>query len=100
MIGAQDPLQASLTRAIERVGPYLRAYRVYLEPPASAETVAAPDLVRREPLRHYAARAVKEWSDRPWDEDPRAAVSRLMADVARCSHRIRLRRPGRQTAIR
>ena len=78
MIGAQDPLQASLTRAIERVGPYLRAYRVYLEPPASAETVAAPDLVRREPLRHYAARAVKEWSDRPWDEDPRAAVSRLV----------------------
>jgi ferric iron reductase protein FhuF len=34
--------------------------------------------MRPEILRHYAARAVKEWSDRPLDEDPRAAVSRLI----------------------
>ena len=78
MIGEREPLQASLTRAMERVGPYLRAYRVYLDPPADAETIAATDLVQREPLRHYAARAVKEWSDHPLDEDPRAAVSRLV----------------------
>src|SRR4029077_7522551 len=30
----------------------------------------------------YAARAVKEWSDHPLDEDPRAAVSRLVRRYA------------------
>ncbi len=82
MIAATGGLQAALTDAVARVGPYLRAYRAYVEAPAGIEVVAAVELAKREPMRAYAARAVKEWSDHPLDEDPRAAVSRLVRRYA------------------
>src|SRR5207248_811421 len=68
----------ALDDAIDGMRPFARPYPTYLERPEGVETISAAELVRREPLRRYAARAVKEWSDRPWDEDPRAAVSRLV----------------------
>ena len=78
MIAADQALQAALARAVESVGPLARPYPIYLAEPSGAESIAAIDLMQPETLRHYAARAVKEWSDRPLDEDPRAAVSRLI----------------------
>ena len=78
MIAADQALQGALDRAVASVGPLARAYPIYLAEPPGAESIAAVDLMERETLRHYAARAVKEWSDRPLDEDPRAAVSRLI----------------------
>ena len=78
MIAADQALQAVLDRAVESVGPLARPYPIYLAEPPGAESIAAVDLMQPERLRHYAARAVQEWSDRPLDEDPRAAVSRLI----------------------
>ena len=78
MIAADQALQAALDRAVESVGPLARPYPIYLAEPPAAESIAAVDLMQPETLRSYAARAVKEWSDRPLDEDPRAAVSRLI----------------------
>lgn len=78
MIAAEGALQAALVRAVESVGPLARPYPIFLAEPSGAESIAAVDLMQPETLRHYAARAVKEWSDRPLDEDPRAAVSRLV----------------------
>ena len=78
MIAADQALQAALDRAVESVGPLARPYPIYLSEPPGAESIAAVDLMQPEILRSYAARAVKEWSDRPLDEDPRAAVSRLI----------------------
>jgi hypothetical protein len=78
MIAADQALQAALDRAVESVGPLARPYPIYLSEPSGVESIAAVDLMQRETLRSYAARAVKEWSDRPLDEDPRAAVSRLI----------------------
>ena len=78
MIAADQALQTALDRAVESVGPLARPYPIYLVDPPGAESIAAVDLMQPETLRHYAARAVKEWSDRPLDEDPRAAVSRLI----------------------
>ena len=78
MIAAKAPLQAALAEAVDGMGPLARPYPIYLAAPAGAETIAAKELMRGETLRGYAARAVKEWSDHPLDEDPRAAVSRLI----------------------
>ena len=78
MIAADQALQAALDRAVESVGPLARPYPIYLTQPPDAESIAAVDLMERETLRRYAARAVKEWSGHPLDEDPRAAVSRLI----------------------
>jgi ferric iron reductase protein FhuF len=78
VIAADQALQAALDRAVESVGPLARPYPIYLAEPPDAESIAAVDLMQSDTLRHYAARAVKEWSDRPLDEDPRAAVSRLI----------------------
>jgi hypothetical protein len=78
VIAAAEELQTALDRAVESVGPLARPYRIHLAAPAGAETIAATQLMRPEVMRSYAARAVKEWSDRPLDEDPRAAVSRLI----------------------
>jgi len=78
MIAADQALQAALDRAVESVGPLARPYPIYLTQPLDAESIAAVDLMERETLRSYAARAVKEWSGHPLDEDPRAAVSRLI----------------------
>ena len=78
MIAADQALQAALDRAVATVGPLARPYPIHLAEPPDAESIAAVDLMQPEALRHYAARAVKEWSDRPLDEDPRAAVSRLI----------------------
>jgi ferric iron reductase protein FhuF len=78
VIAADQKLQAALDHAVESVGPLARPYPIHLAEPAGAESIAAVELMRPEILRHYAARAVKEWSDRPLDEDPRAAVSRLI----------------------
>jgi hypothetical protein len=78
MIAADQALQAALDRAVESVGPLARPYPIYLTEPQGCESIAAVDLMQSETLRRYAARAVKEWSDRPLDEDPRAAVSRLI----------------------
>ncbi len=78
MIAADQDLQTALDRAVESVGPLARRYPIYLSEPPGAESIAAVDLMQPETLRSYAARAVKEWSDRPLDEDPRAAVSRLI----------------------
>ena len=78
MIAADQALQAALDRAVESVGPLARPYPIYLSEPSGVENIASVDLMQRETLRSYAARAVKEWSDRPLDEDPRAAVSRLI----------------------
>ena len=78
MIAADQALQAALDRSVESVGPLARPYPIYLREPPDAESIAAVDLMQPETLRRYAARAVKEWSDRPLDEDPRAAVSRLV----------------------
>jgi len=78
VIAADQALQAALDRAVESVGPLARPYPIYLAGPADAESIAAVDLMKPDTLRDYAARAVKEWSDRPLDEDPRAAVSRLI----------------------
>jgi len=78
MIAADQALQTALDRAVESVGPLARPYPIYLAEPPGAESIAAVDLMESVTLRRYAARAVKEWSDRPLDEDPRAAVSRLI----------------------
>lgn len=78
MIAADRELQAALDNAVESVGPLARPYQIHLTTPAGAESIAVIELMRPQVLRHYAARAVKEWSDRPLDEDPRAAVSRLI----------------------
>jgi ferric iron reductase protein FhuF len=78
MIAADPKLQAALDSAVESVGPLARPYQIHLTTPAGAESIAAIELMRPQILRHHAARAVKEWSDRPLDEDPRAAVSRLI----------------------
>ena len=78
MIAADQGLQAALDRAVESVGPLARPYPIYVAEPPGAESIAAVDLMESVTLRRYAARAVKEWSDRPLDEDPRAAVSRLI----------------------
>ena len=78
MIAADQALQTALDRAVESVGPLARPYPIYLTEPPGSESIAAVDLMQPETLRSYAARAVKEWSDRPLDEDPRAAVSRLI----------------------
>jgi ferric iron reductase protein FhuF len=78
MIAADQALQAALDRAVESVGPLARSYPICLTAPAGVESIAAVDLFQPDTLRSYAARAVKEWSDRPLDEDPRAAVSRLI----------------------
>lgn len=78
MIAADQALQAALDRAVGSVGPLARPYPIHLVQPPDAESIAVVDLMQPETLRHYAARAVKEWSDHPLDEDPRAAVSRLV----------------------
>jgi len=78
MIAAEEALQTALARAVESVGPLARPYPIHLAEPFGAESIAAVDLMQPVTLRHYAARAVKEWSERPLDEDPRAAVSRLI----------------------
>jgi ferric iron reductase protein FhuF len=70
-------LAAALREAAESVGPYQRAYPVFVETPPHMEAVALRDLVEPDQLRAYAARAVSDWSDHPADEDPRAAVSRF-----------------------
>lgn len=75
--GSAD-LGAALADACERVGRFGRSYRVHLAAPAGAELLPATELLRPAVLRAYAARALREWSDHPLDEDPRAAVSRLM----------------------
>jgi len=78
MIVTSAELQSALADAVASVGPLARPYPIYLATPEGAETIAAEELMQRDTLRSYAARAVKEWSDRPLDEDPRAAVSRLI----------------------
>jgi ferric iron reductase protein FhuF len=78
MIAADRSLQGVLADAVDSVGPLARAYPIHLAEPPGSETIAAVELMRPDVLRSYAARAVKEWSDRPLDEDPRAAVSRLV----------------------
>jgi hypothetical protein len=78
MIATDAKLQSALDEAVASVGPLARPYPIYLAVPAGAETITAEELMERDTLRSYAARAVKEWSDRPLDEDPRAAVSRLI----------------------
>jgi ferric iron reductase protein FhuF len=70
--------RGALRHAAESVGPYQRPYPLYFEEQQGLEVVPVTDLVRPTMLREYAARAVKEWSDHPLDEDPRAAVSRLV----------------------
>ena len=70
--------RSALQRAVESVGPYQRPYPMYFEEQPGLEVVPVVELMRAPVLRGYAARAVKEWSDRPLDEDPRAAVSRLV----------------------
>ena len=71
-------LEKTLRECARGVGPLARAYEIYLERPADVEAIPAVELMRPEPLRHVATRAVKEWSDHPLDEDPRAAVSRVV----------------------
>ena len=78
MIATNAELQSALADAVASVGPLARPYPIYLATPVGAETIAAEELMQRDTLRSFAARAVKEWSDRPLDEDPRAAVSRLI----------------------
>ena len=75
-------LQAALNEAIDGIGSFARGYPVYLEAPAGAETISAHELHTPGPLRDFAMRAVKEWTDKPLDQDPRAAVSRLIRRYA------------------
>jgi ferric iron reductase protein FhuF len=74
----ESPLQITLREIVDSVGPFARGYPVYLEAPAGAETIAARELMRPEPMRDLAGRALREWTDRPLDQDPRAAVSRMI----------------------
>ena len=67
-----------LADAVASVGPFGRPYPLHLSPPPGSEVLAVTELLQPDTLRRYAARAVAEWSDRPQDEDSRAAVSRLM----------------------
>ena len=75
---ARADVATALAEAVASVGPFGRPYPLYLSPPAGFEVLAVTELLRPEPLRRYAARAVAEWSDHPNDEDSRAAASRLM----------------------
>ncbi len=75
---ARADVASALAEAVASVGPFGRPYPLYLEPPAGYEVMPVTELLRPEPLRRYAARAVAEWSDHPNAEDSRAAVSRLM----------------------
>jgi ferric iron reductase protein FhuF len=77
-VDADADVGAALLRAVESVGPFHRPYRVHLTPPAGSEVVPVRQMFEPAPLRRFAARAVADWSDRPLDEDPRAAVSRLI----------------------
>jgi hypothetical protein len=76
-VRSQD-LADALARACAKLGRFGASYPVHLTAPAGAELVPATALLEPATMREYAARALKEWSDHPLDEDPRAAVSRLM----------------------
>jgi ferric iron reductase protein FhuF len=75
---ARADVATAVAEAVASVGPFARPYPLYLSPPAGSEVLAVTELLKPEPLRRYAARAVAEWSDHPSEEDSRAAVSRLM----------------------
>src|SRR5262249_11481276 len=75
-------LQTALQQVIDGIGPFARGYPVYLDVPEGAETISALELHTPGPMRVFAARAVKEWTDQPLDQDPRAAVSRLVRRYA------------------
>ena len=71
-------LERTLRDCARGVGPLARAYEIHIDAPADLEAIPAVELMRPGPLREIAGRAVKEWSDHPLDEDPRAAVSRVV----------------------
>jgi ferric iron reductase protein FhuF len=79
---AAAPLQTALADIVDGIGSFARGYPVYLETPAGAETIAATDLMTPAPMREYATRALREWTDAPLDQDPRAAVSRMVRRYA------------------
>jgi ferric iron reductase protein FhuF len=68
----------ALAEAVASIGPFGRPYPLFVSPPNGYEVMPVTELLRPEPLRRYAARAVAEWSHHANDEDARAAVSRLM----------------------
>ena len=82
VITAASPLQEALRETTLGIGSFARGYPIYLEAPEGAETITAAELHSPGPLREFAARAVREWTDRPLDQDPRAAVSRLIRRYA------------------
>ena len=82
MTVVESPLQIALREIVDGVGPFARGYPVYLDAPDGAETIAATELMRPVPMRDLASRVLKEWTDRPLDQDPRAAVSRMIRRYA------------------
>jgi hypothetical protein len=82
VIAETAPLQAALRETVDGIGSFARGYPVYLDAPDGAETISAKELHTPGPLRDFAMRAVKEWTERPLDQDPRAAVSRLIRRYA------------------
>jgi ferric iron reductase protein FhuF len=77
-----DPLQSAAYATFRKFGRIGASYPVYFKRPGGYEAVPAEELLRPENLRGYFTRAINEWSDRPTEEDQRAAASRFLRRYA------------------